>query len=614
MDLEQLDIQEAEQLENLFESSALRFNKLKHTYFKNFIKNNETYLDFLKIGSRHFSFQLPENIDEIFLKKENSPLFWLLESPILTVCEKSFNENSHGNRQSDRNEIKKNFTKWVIAAEQSQKKIFAALTVKEIKSSINSLTYIDSNYYSLILIFDESIRNPYKAIEELNKAQSSVDESFLTPEIKRDLNYLIQLYKGFAFLTLGNNEEAATELSYAMDSKESGITAKFYFAYLSATQKRDDFTKALIKEILNYDLDRLNYAIDCSSIVVMNFLLNNPVFPNIANYYEFSPYTDYIQSELIESSLDSKKIVSTLQIRLNQLKKNEFDEYFTDESRQTIKFLNDLCEQHAHNQSIFLSMVANNINNKFHDVLDEIQSKIKEALYQNYNHVMELYKKNIDESEKLSEQYKHEVDEIKLSLQKKLASSIQQIEEYVKDELWQVEERKKNIAYQSSFDPAVSFRNSMSYNVVVSIIVFIIGGMAGYFNNSDFFDNDFYLMLGRVILTGVKWSSLTFVIGFFISAFISGLVVFDRSNEKQKLEKRTLELQKQKEMSIDMLKKEAEQKQKALSEGYLERIESHKKKIEEIKRERERQEPILIAEAEELLAPFKEKLNPLYLK
>lgn len=186
-------------------------------------------------------------------------------------------------------------------------KIFAALTVKEIKSSINFLTYIDSIYYSLILIFDESIRNPYKAIEELNKAQSSVDESFLTPEIKRDLNYLIQLYKGFAFLTLGNNEEAATELSYAMDIKESGITAKFYFAYLSSTQKRDDFTKALIKEILNYDLDRLNYAIDCSSIVVMNFLLINPVFPNIVNYYEFSPYTDYIQSELIESSLDSKK-------------------------------------------------------------------------------------------------------------------------------------------------------------------------------------------------------------------------------------------------------------------------------------------------------------------
>lgn len=116
---------------------------------------------------------------------------------------------------------------------------------------------------------------------------------------------------------------------------------------------------------------------------------------------------------------------------------------------------------------------------------------------------MALYQKTIEESEKLTEQYKHEVDEIKSSLQK-LATSVQQIEEYVKDELWQVEERKKNLIYQSKFDPAVSFRNSMSYNVFVSIIVFIIGGIAGYFNSSDYFENDFYLMLGRIILTGLN--------------------------------------------------------------------------------------------------------------
>jgi hypothetical protein len=123
----------------------------------------------------------------------------------------------------------------------------------------------------------------------------------------------------------------------------------------------------------------------------------------------------------------------------------------------------------------------------------------------------------------------------------------------------------------------------MSYNVVVSIIVFIIGGMPDILTTQIILKTIFILMLGRIILTGVKWSALTFVIGFFISGLISGLVVFDRSNEKQKLEKRTLELQKQREMSLDMLKKEAEQKQKALSEGYLERIETHKKKIEDIK-------------------------------
>ena len=613
MDLEQLEIQETEQIENLFESSAIKFNKLKHAYFKNFIKKDESYLDFLKIGSRHFSFRFPENIDEIFLKKENAPLFWLLESPLLNTCEKSFIENFNGNRRSDRNEIKKNYTKWVIAQEPIQKKMFAAVTTKEIKSSLTSLTFIDLIYHALLLIFEETIQNPYKALEELSRAQLLVDESELSQEIKKELYYFIQLYKGFALLSIGNNEEAASELSYAMDSKEGGITAKFYFAFLSAVQKREDFTKAQIKEILNYDLARLNYAIDCSSIVALNFFLNNPVFPNISNHYEFAPYTDYIQKELIENELDKKKIISNLLARLNQLRKYEFDEFYTDETRHTIKFLYDVCEQHSHNNSIFLSLIASDINEKYHFVLDDIKSKIKEKHFENFNRIMELYQKSISDSESLTEQFKREVDDIKTSLQKKLAIQIQQIEEYVKDALWEVEERKKNLAFQSSFDPAVSFRNSMSYNVVVSIIVFIIGGIAGYFNNSSYFENDFYLMLGRVVLTGVKWSSLTFVIGFFISVFISGLVVFDRSNEKQKLEKRTVELQKQKEMSIDMIKKEAEQKQKALSDGYLERIESHKKKIEDTKREKERQEPILIAEAEEQLAPFTEKLSPLYL-
>lgn len=614
MDLEQLEIQEPDLLENKFEIDAIKFNKLKHLYFKDLIKKNDSYLNFLKMGSRHFAFQFPEEIDEVFLIKENAPLFWILESPLLTACEKVFNENSNGNTSYDRNEIKKNFTKWVIATESNQKRIFASITIKEIKSSLSTLTFLEQIYYSLILIFDESVKNPAKALEELEKAQSLIDESSFTPEVKQELSYLVLLYKGYAKIALGDFEDASTELSYAIDIKENGINAKFYYAFLSAVQKREDFTKAQLNEIINFDIKRLKYSIDSNSIIMLNYFLGSPVFPEITNYYEFAAFSDFITSELIENNLDRKKMLSTFNTRLNELKKKNLEEFYSEESHHTIKFLYDVYEQHGHNQSIFLSFVVNYLNEKFHDVLTDIQQKIKNKFYENYDRVMSLYQKTIEESEKLTEKYKQEVEEIKSSLQKKLATSIQQIEEYVKDELWQVEERKKNLVYQPKFDPAVSFRNSMSYNVFVSIIVFIIGGIAGYFNSSDYFASDFYILLGRIILTGVKWSALTFVIGFFISGFISGLVVLDRSNEKQKLEKRTLELQKQREMSIDMLKKEAEQKQKALSEGYLERIDSHKKKIEDIRKEKTRQEPILIAEAEEQLAPFTEKLSPLYLK
>ena len=614
MDIEELEIPQTEVLDNQFEIDAIKFNKLKHSYFKNFIKKNDTYLNFLKIGSRHYAFQFPKEIDEVFLLKENAPLFWLLESPLLMSCEKVFNDNSNGNTNYDRNEIKKNFTKWVIATESNQRKIFAALAVKEIRSSLSTLTFIEQIYHALILIFEETLKNPAKALEELNKAQTLLDDSSFDPEIKAEITYLILLYKGYSQIALANYEEAATELSFAIDIKEKGINAKFYYAYLSALQKREEFTKAQIKEILDFDISRLKYAVDSKSIVKLNFFLSNPVFPELSNYYEFAPYTEYISTDLIENLLDHKKILVTLNTRLNDLKKMDMEEYLTEESLQTIKFLYEIYDQHGHDYSIFLSFIVGYINEKFHSVIQDIHENVKNKLYANYNRVMGLYQKTIEESEKLTEQYKHEVEEIKSSLQKKLSASIQQIEEYVKDELWQIEERKKNLNYQPKFDPAVSFRNSMSYNVFVSIIVFIIGGIAGYFNSSDYFVNDFYMMLGKIILTGVKWSALTFVIGFFISGLISGLVVFDRSNEKQKLEKKTLELQKQREMSIDMLKKETEQKQKALLEGYLERIDSHKRKIEDIRKEKSRQEPLLTTEAEEKLAPFTEKLSPLYLK
>lgn len=69
MDFDQTELQETEQIYELIEVNAIKFRKLKHQYFKGYLKKNETYLDFLKTGSRHFVFQLPYEINEIFIPK-----------------------------------------------------------------------------------------------------------------------------------------------------------------------------------------------------------------------------------------------------------------------------------------------------------------------------------------------------------------------------------------------------------------------------------------------------------------------------------------------------------------------------------------------------------------
>lgn len=612
MKSEDLKILENTYLPNDLEDNTLEFTKLKFTYFKDFFKRNENSLDLVKIASKYYSLKLTDNFNDFFLKMENSPLFWVLESPILISSEKLLNIASTKQERLIKSEIKKNFIKWITTDEQNQKKFFALSIIKQIDGNLLSVSFLDIIYYSLILIFDQNFKDPDKAIKELEKAQELVEKSVEDIDLRKKILYLVQLYKGYSFLLMNRLEEASDEISSAIDNNPVGITAKFYYAFLSAAKGRKEFTEALIKEIFNYDIDRLQYAINVSDFQMFRYFLSNPVFPNLFFYNEFSSFTQFIKNVLIESNLDSQKNIEELKVKLNSLKNYEYDEYFTEEIRKAIRFLNDFFEEFSQSQSFYIKFSYKLIRQRFNYVLDEILTAIKEKIYENYYRVMNLYKNSLENNQKTIERYQKELEDIKEDINKKLAKSTQQIEEYVKDALWELEEKKKNLNFVSKFDPAASFRSSISYNIFIAIVVFIIGGMAGYFNNTNFFDNNFYMMVGKIILSGTKWSAITFVVGFIVSIFIAGFVFFDRINEKQKIDRMYLELQKEKELSINMIKKEAEQKQKAFSEGYQERIEIYLRKIEEIKKEKEAQHVILTKQAEEQLKPFNDNIVPLY--
>ncbi len=613
MALEELHILEPEQqVDKSYELNLAGFNKIRQKYFKSYQKRNENYLELLKSGSKFFSLNLPDEISEVFIRKEDAFIFWLFESPLLLKSEKIIMDSSSSDARLIREEMKKYFNRWVVISEPHQRKFIASQIVRTIRDN-GTLSFLDFIYQALILIYDKSYKNYSIASEKLNEARQLIISQVEDVELRNQLMYLVHLYSGFASIYLGNYEDASAELSSALDCKSSGITAKFYYAYLSAIQNHQDFSKALLKEIFDFDINRLQFAIENSNLSVFNFFLNHLVFPEIFTSPEFALFTDYIEQELLEPNIDKKNTIENFKDRLTKLKKLNFEEFYDEDIISGISFIDSVSDYYSKSHPVFVSLVSSKINEKFHVTLDLMKEKMKDKFYENYHRVMNIYEKSIADSENLSTQFKEEVENIKEAIKKKLSLSLQQVEEYVKDALWEIEERKKNIVYQNKFDPAVSFRSSMSYNVIVSIIVFVIGGAAGYFNNSNYFDADFYLMLGKIVISGIKWSSLTFVIGFFISGLISGLVAVDRSNEKQKLDKRKSELQKQKELSLNLVKREAEQKQKSLSESFIDRIESHKRKIEDLLKEKERQEPILKEEAEAKLAPYIEKLRIIYL-
>lgn len=120
---------------------------------------------------------------------------------------------------------------------------------------------------------------------------------------------------------------------------------------------------------------------------------------------------------------------------------------------------------------------------------------------------------------------------------------------------------------------------------------------------------EFYEMFSSVLITGAKWTSITFIFGVFVASGISVFVLAEKATYKQNLKRKINELKKEKEISIDILKKEAARKEKSMSENLSERIETYKRRIEELKVEKAEREKHLKAKAEESIKPLIEKID-----
>jgi biopolymer transport protein ExbB/TolQ len=149
----------------------------------------------------------------------------------------------------------------------------------------------------------------------------------------------------------------------------------------------------------------------------------------------------------------------------------------------------------------------------------------------------------------------------------------------------------------------------MIYNLIVSVIIFIIGAIAGYFNNSHISSMEFYEMFRSILVTGAKWTSITFLFGVVVASGISAFVLAEKATYKQNLRRKINELKKEKEMSIDILRNEAIRKEKSFTENITERIEHYRKRIEDLKKEKDEKEKLFKEKAEESIKPLIEKID-----
>jgi hypothetical protein len=153
-----------------------------------------------------------------------------------------------------------------------------------------------------------------------------------------------------------------------------------------------------------------------------------------------------------------------------------------------------------------------------------------------------------------------------------------------------------------------AFSNSMFYNIFISIFVALTGGFAEYTNSSQSSVDNFGGIIIVIIIHGLKWGLLSFIIGLVVSAFTSVSTVISIYTQKQRISKVINDTNSYKQRIIDALSADLETRKQRLVSNATVLLNNHKKNLERLGIEKEKKMNSLKLEIDETIekeiAPF----------
>lgn len=582
------------------------FNRIKKNYFDFYLNRKKSFTEKINDYKKFFSLQLPLNLGEVFIRENDSYLLWFFDNPIVLAYENELKEKLSLFKIKHLN-LKKYFQKVFTSEDNNKREINVNLFLGTVKSFYGINHFFVPFYKAIVLLFGVRNPDPLLALEELRKAESMLVNLELSQKLKQELSYYLNLYSAYAHQSIFQYDSAIEYLNAAIDVNPFAVTARYYL--LQNLLQVNDYEQAnqITEKLFKVDLERLKYALEECNSLVFDYCLTNPVTPNLFINNVFASISPVLE-KLITNSLSHQKSGDELEKHLNNLINLRLDDHYDAELKTSFSFLKYIFLEQKNISSPFFRMILPDVEKKFQSTVDKLKNIIREeSLTQCYKE-LKAYDELIEDNKRSKEQLEKEIVEFKQDIQKKLNDSIKAVEEYTTAAIQETEFNLAHAHEVDKFNPTVAFNNAMIYNLVVSVIVFLIGAIAGYFNNSHG-SIEFYDMFGSILITGAKWTALTFIFGVFVASGISVFVLAEKATYKQNLKKKINELKKEKDYSIELLKQEAARKEKSVSENLNERIEYYKRRIEDLRKEKEETEKHLKAKAEESIKPLIEKID-----
>ena len=577
-----------------------KFFHLAKEHFQINIKNDYDYINGVKESIRFFSLDLPAEVKEIFIPFAEAPVFWIYESSLLNQIEEFMKFNLvKGSYIELHKSIKENYSRWVTTKLKSEKDYYATLTINFIERDINKHNFFNQIIKAIILTYQSTFYNPVRALEILSTTLGLLNTIRLNDQAKAELKYILILYTGFVHLKENDNEKANLAFKEAIGVKPQGNTAKIYCALTEIILGNEEGGIFLLKEIFNYDLHRLTLAIKTNNSGMFSYFYRNAFIYSIFHEKEFARAYDKIESFLNDSRVHDATTLTTCKTSLESFKIKKLDEYYYDEIKKSISFLEKVLHNYSSSTNTLLYSLYPEFQNRFNALVESLIQKIKEKYYNEVREKVSVFDHSINESLSAEKHLTEEIERYKSKSKENLSISIQHINENFDIETHALEQKINDLPNVDRFNPRVSLSNNMTYNIIIAFVVFFIGGIAGYSNKTVSDTSEFNSMFTFVLITGSKWGAISFVLGAVISTIMAGVILVERSDVRQKLLKKINYMKIEKERLISDLRESSLQKEKVMVDNFNNSIAQHRKRAEDLKVQKAELERSLIKEAEE---------------
>ncbi|MGE5432360.1 MAG: hypothetical protein ACM3QX_14860, partial [Syntrophomonadaceae bacterium] len=593
------------------EMQVARFRTYAKEHFQDLVKRETDYLDFIKKSAQFYSYRLPSDKGELFIPYSSAPYFWLCDSPALMKFEEWFKQESKGRSSSleSYRTIKEFYSKWATLKSEQEKKYYSLSTLKLIEREVNKENILVQVYHAVILTYDKKLFNPVKAVELIQSVLMTLENLKLEGQLKNDLQYLLNIYCGFAFLKQLNYDSASQKFSDAMNYSPLALTAKFYLAYSAKRSGSYDAAVLMLGELLHFDKAAIEYSVEMNSMMLLAYFIRNAVTYDLFAESDFADLLEDFEAAIsIETGIREFSFLK-ISDALSRLSDAKVKEFYTEEVEKSIAFMDKTCTGLIGNKNAIADYSLSALQAKLLNVIEKIIETIKQKFLGEVSDQLKQYDINVDENLNVIKHLEKEEEEIKNLQKKKLAASLEDLENTINENIVFLEGKIENIHMDTKFNPHNVFNNSMVYNLIVTLVVFTIGAFAGCSRQS--LDNTEGLrdMMSTVMLGGFKWGAVTFFIGTIISAFTAAFAIMERTTEKQNLLRKIAFFKTHKDREIELLKRESEKKIKTIGENFKERVADHKRTVDKLRSEKQDRYDNLIEEANQKINSYKERLD-----